>query len=79
MSEFPDDIMDVARTAAMEIAAVLPISSSDDVNVIARVIQAERNRCVKQTCFPAYWHTVEDDSTPALLEDICRRIKSGVA
>ncbi|MHC2481586.1 hypothetical protein [Rhizobium leguminosarum] len=45
MSEIPEDIMNTARTVAMKIAAVLPISSSDDVDHIAKAIFAERERC----------------------------------
>lgn len=45
MSEIPEDIMNTARAVAMKIAAVLPITGSEDVGHIARAILSERRRC----------------------------------
>lgn len=42
----PEDIMDTARKVAMKIAAVLPVSGSEDVNHIAEAIFAERQRII---------------------------------
>lgn len=42
----PTDIMDTARAVAMKIAAVLPVTGSEDVDHIAKAIFAERQRIV---------------------------------
>lgn len=42
---FPEDIMVAARSVAMKIAAVLPVTGSEDVSHIAKAIFAERERC----------------------------------
>lgn len=47
MSEIPKDIIEKAKKAAMKIAAVIPIHNSDDVNVIAKAIASERDRCIR--------------------------------